>query len=103
MSPKPLCCMKAIYQDAGTATVGRGLEAMKAGDSRCGVSIAFICVRPKILARIGTQCHMGIAFDVKYFTIVVPMHNPEALSHICNGAWMNWHIFNSDNPEVSDG
>ena len=76
---------------------------MKAGDSRCGVSIALICVRPKILARIGTQCHMGIAFDIKDFTIVVPMHNAEALSHIRNGAWMSRHIFNSGNPKVSDG
>ena len=67
------------------------------------MSIALICVRPKILSRIGTQCHTGIAFDIKYFTIVVPMHNAEALSYICNGAWMNRYIFNSDNPKVSDG
>jgi len=67
------------------------------------VPIAFICVRSKILAGIGTQCHMGIAFYVKDFPIIVPVHNTEALSHICDRTRANGYVSNSHNPNVPDG
>ena len=73
----------------------------KCNSRRC-VPVTFVSMGSEVFASVRSQRHMGIAFHIKYITVIISMDNTEAFSDLCHGARYDRHLLDSDDAKIPD-